>query len=192
MKTLLFTIICLSLVKISSAQSDLLSFDEHNKYIYYQVIDIPGVPADTLRLRGLDFLKTAYPKMKIKSSATSDLSGQGKFLVYGGISVLKHEKGEIDYTLNIEFKDQKYRYWLTNFTFTPYERDRYNNYVPKQGVSVPLETATSKFDKKDVDGYLDETGVFCKQFSDGIKPYLNKVSAIKKEEVIKKIVTDKW
>lgn len=130
--------------------------------------------------------------MKIKPVGTTDLSGQGKFLVYGGISILKHEKGEIDYTLNIEFKDQKYRYWLTNFTFIPYERDRYNNYVPKQGISVPLETATSKFDKKDVDGYLDETGVFCKQFNDGIKPYLNKISVAKKEEVTKKIVTDKW
>jgi hypothetical protein len=194
MKTLLLTFVCIFLAKISSAQSDLLSFDEHNKYIYYQVVDIPGVAVDTLHVRGLSFLKANYAKMKVKAAGQNNLAGQGKFLVYGGVSVLKHEKGEIDYTLNIEFKDQKYRYWLTDFTFTPYERDRYNNYVPKQGVVIPLETADSKLDKKDAAGYVDETGAFCKQFGDSLKQFILHipVSAPKKEENAKKVVTDKW
>jgi hypothetical protein len=193
MKTLLLTLVCIFLVKISSAQSNLLSFDEHNKYIYYQVVDIPGITVDTLHSRGLNFLKANYAKMKVKING-QNLTGQGKFLVYGGISVLKHEKGEIDYTLNIEFKDQKYRYWLTDFTFTPYERDRYNNYVPKQGIVIPLEIAESKLDKKDVAGYLDETGAFCKQFGDSLKQFILRipVSSPKKEENTKKVVTDKW
>jgi hypothetical protein len=194
MKTLLLTLVCIFLVKISSAQSDLLSFDEHNKYIYYQVVDIPGQTVDTLHTKGLNFLKANYAKMKVKSTGQNNLEGQGKFLVYGGISVLKHEKGEIDYTLNIEFKDQKYRYWLTDFTFTPYERDRYINYVPKQGVIIPLEMADSKLDKKDAAGYVDETGAFCKQFGDNLKQFILHVpvSAPKKEENAKKVVTDKW
>ncbi|TWI96664.1 uncharacterized protein with TBP-like fold DUF4468 [Mucilaginibacter frigoritolerans] len=193
MKILLLTLVCIFLVKISLAQSDLLSFDEHNKYIYYQVVDIPGVTADTLHVRGVSFLKTNYAKMKVKLNG-QNLTGEGKFLVYGGISVLKHEKGEIDYTLNVEFKDQKYRYWLTDFTFTPYERDRYNNYVPKQGIVIPLENAESKLDKKDLTGYLDETGAFCKQFGDNLKQFILRipVSAPKKEENVKKVVTDKW
>ena len=90
----------------------------------------------------------------------------------------------------MEFKDQKYRYWLTGFVFTPYQRDRYGNYVPQQGIDIPLENALSKFTKKDVDGYLDETGTFCKQFGDRLKLFI--INAPKKEEITKKVVTDKW
>ncbi len=191
MKTILLALVCLLFAKITSAQQGLLSFDEHNKYIYYQVAEAPGLPQDTLHVRGSSFLKTYYPKSKLKPLAEGKMiSGENKFLVYGGISVLKHEKGEIVYEFNIEFKDQKYRFWLTNFIFTPYQRDRYGNFVPQQGIDIPLETALTKLDKKDVDGYLDETGAFCKQFGDRLKQFI--ISAPKKEETIKKVVTDKW
>jgi hypothetical protein len=192
MKTILLALVCLFLTKVSLSQKELLSFDEHNKYIYYQVVDMPGVPADTLNIRGAGFIKTNYPGIKLKAADLNGLSGSGKFLVYGGISVLKHEKGEITYKINIEFKDQKYRYWLTGFAFTPYQRDRYGNFVPEQGLNIPLETAQSKLDEKDIDGYLDETGAFCKQFGENLKLYLLKAPAIKKEETTKKVVTDKW
>jgi hypothetical protein len=191
MKTTIIALVCILLAKFTFAQQDLLSFDEHNKYIYYQVADAPGPLLDTLHARGLNFLKTYYPKIKLKPVAEGkNISGEGKFLVYGGVSVLKHEKGEITYQLNIEFKDQKYRYWLTGFIFTPYQRDRYENFVPQQGIYIPLETALTKFDKKDVDGYLDETGAFCKQFGDRLKQFI--LNTPKKEEITKKVVTDKW
>jgi len=41
-----------------------------------------------------------------------------------------------------------------------------------------------------VDAYLDETGTFCKQFGDRFKQFIT--NAPKKEETIKKVVTDKW
>ena len=113
-------------------------------------------------------------------------------MVYGGISVLKHEQGEIVYQVNIEFKDQKYRFWLTAFVFTPYQRDRYGNFVPQLGVDIPIEQGLSKLDKKDLDGYLDETGAFCKQFGDHLKNYLLKLPEPKKAENVKKVVTDNW
>ncbi len=191
MKTILLALVYVLFAKISLAQQGLLSFDEHNKYIYYQVADAPGLLQDTLHARGLSFLKAYYPKSKLKSPAEGKMiSGANKFLVYGGISVLKHEKGEIAYEFNIEFKDQKYRFWLTGFVFTPYQRDRYGNFVPQQGIDIPLETASTKLDKKDVDGYLDETGAFCKQVGDRLKQIV--INAPKKEENIKKVVTDKW
>ena len=191
MKKLIIVLVCILFGKVATAQQDLLSFDEHNKYIYYQVVDMPGFSADSLHARGLAFLKTSYPGIKLKGGAASNsLTGQGKFLTYGGLSVLKHEKGEIAYQVNIEFKDKKYRYWLTSFVFTPYQRDRYGNFVAEPGIEVPLENAIAKFDKKDVDGYLDETGAFCKQFGDKLKAFA--VNTPKKEEVTKKIITDKW
>lgn len=151
---------------------------------------MPGISADTLYTRGLYFIKTVYPKLKFKTTNGKSISGDGKFTTYNNISILKHESGEIAYLLNIEFKDQKYRYWLTDFTFTPYVKDRYGNFVPKLGNDIPLEIIQSKLDKKDSDNYLDETGTFCKQFGEGLKQFL--VNAPKKEETTKKIVIDKW
>ncbi len=194
MKTILLALVYLLVwLKITFGPSKAcLSFDEHNKYIYYQVADAPGLPQDTIHARGLSFLKTYYPKSKLKPSTEGKIiSGENKFLVYGGISVLKHEKGEIAYEFNIEFKDQKYRFWLTNFIFYPIpRRDRYGNFVPQLGIDIPLETGLTKLDKRDVDGYLDETGAFCKQFGDRLKQFV--LNAPKKEEGIKKVVTDKW
>jgi len=192
MKIFFIGLLFVSFAKIACAQQDLLSFDEHNKYIYYQVVNMPGLPADSLRERGVYFLKSAFPKTFVKVSDANGVEGEGKFLTYGGISVLKHEKGEVNYQLHIEFKDQKYRFWLTGFVFTPYQRDRYGNFVPQQGINIPLENAITKLEKKDLDGYLDETGAFCKQWGDKLKIYMLKAPAQKKEEPVKKVVTDKW
>jgi uncharacterized protein with TBP-like fold DUF4468 len=193
MKTTILVLVLALFVKITVAQQELLSFDEHNKYIYYQVADAPGLPADSLHARGLSFLKRYYPKIKLKTTAGEEnISGQGKFLSYGGVSVLKREKGEIAFQLNIEFKDQKYRYWLTEFVCTPYQRDRYGNFVPEPGIDIPLENAISKFEKKDVDDYLNDTGAFCKQFGDHLKQFIINLNPPKKEEITKKVVTDKW
>src|ERR1700744_4469541 len=121
MKKIVFALILIISAKITIDQQSLLSFDEHNKYIYYQVADAPGLSADSLHIKVTAFLKANYPKLKYKAVADAkNITANGKFLVYGGISVLKHEKGEIDFELNIEFKDQRYRYWITGFIFTPY------------------------------------------------------------------------
>jgi hypothetical protein len=191
MKTILIALISILFAKITIAQKELLSFDEHDKYIYYQVVDIPGMPADTLNSRGFYFLKTAYPKIKIKKTLNT-LNAEGKFVTFNGSSVLKHENGEIAYQVNIECKDHKYRYWITGFIFTPYQRDRYGNFVPEPGINIPLETALSKFDKKEVDNYLNDAGAFCKQFGDRLKLSMLNANTPKKEETVKKVVTDKW
>jgi hypothetical protein len=192
MKVLLTALCLIFLAKTASAQSDLLAFDEHNKYIYYQVVEMPGIPADTLYYKGTGFFKKDYPKIKLKTTSAGSFSGDGKFLTYGGVSILKHENGEIRFQVNVEFKDQKYRYWITGFVFTPYQRDRYGNFVPEVGIDIPLETANTKLDKKDVAAYLDTTGAYCKQFGEALKQYIIKAPAPKKEEITKKVVSDKW
>jgi hypothetical protein len=189
MKIVMIAIIYVLFAKIAIAQQDLLSFDEHNKYIYYEVADMPGLSADTLHARSLYFLKKVYPRPQIKTTANT-ITGEGKFLTYGGVSVLRHETGEIAYHVNIEFKDQKYRYWLTAFVFTPYQRDRYGNFVPQQGIDIPLEDVDAKLEKKDAEAYLNETGTFCKEFGEKLKQLILKAS--KKEETTKKVVTDNW
>jgi len=184
---------CVLFSKAASAQKDLLSFNEQNKYIYYQVVQQPGSTADTLQSRALYFLQKAYPKNKIKQGETSgNFTGTGQFLILSGIATVKHVDGEINYTYYIECKDQKYRYWLTDFVFTPYKVDRYGNSVPEPGIDIPMETASTKLDKKQAENYLNQIGAYSKQFGEALKHYMLKPAALPKEEKKKVISTKDW
>lgn len=191
MKELVLVLIIGFCVKMSAAQKEQLSLDEHDNYIYYQVVDMPGLSKDTLATRELHFLKRTYPGLKAVVN-TNQIIANGKFLIYDGTSILKHESGEIAYLLTIECKDQKYRYWLTRFTFTPYHRDRYGNFVPEPGKEIPLEKAPSKLNKKDADACLTQTADFCKEFGEKLKLSLSELRAPKKAMATNKVVTDNW
>jgi len=174
------------------AQKDQLSLDEHNKYIYYQVTSQPGLTADTFQNRTLYFLKTNYPKNQVNRTGTAEsITGTGKLLMLTGITVAKHIDGEMRYTFNIEYKDQKYRYWLTDFVFTPYYIDRYGNSVPKPGIDIPLEDGASKLDKGKLDSYSIQISNYSKQFGDKLKQYMLMISATPAKENKKKIITTK-
>jgi hypothetical protein len=193
MKKVLIALVCVFFAKAALAQKELLSFDEQNRYIYYQVVNQPGLSVDTLQARALYFLKAAYPKDKIKQGETpADITGTGKFLVLSGITLVKHEDGEILYSYTIECKDQKYRFWLTGFEFTPYKTDRYGNSVPEPGIEIKLEDGLSKLDKKQLDDYLNQTGAFSKEFGDKLKKYMLNISAAPPKEVKKKVITKDW
>ncbi|HEY4198496.1 MAG TPA: DUF4468 domain-containing protein [Mucilaginibacter sp.] len=191
MKRIALLVIGLMIAGMADAQKSLLSLDEHNKYIYYQVVDLPGISADSLYKNAAWFIKNAYPKTK-STKVNNNVSIKDKFLTY--TFLVKHESGEISYNLNIECKDGKYRYWLTGFTFTPYERNRYGVYMPVNGIEIPLEAAESKVTKKELDGYFDQTGAFCKQLGEKLKKEMTESHTTKKPEQqpVKKIVTDKW
>jgi len=174
------------------AQKELLSFNEQNKYMYYQVVDMPGLSVDTLQARALNFLKIAYPKAKItQDKANNSIGGSGKFLVVSGITLVKHQDGEMTFTFAIECKDQKYRYWLTDFTFTPFKTDRYGNAVPVLGIEIPLETGTTKLDKKQLDNYLSQSGFFSKQFGDKLKQYMINAPTLPAKDPAKKVISTK-
>jgi len=191
MKTILLLIAGLAISGIARAQKSLLSIDENNKYIYYQVVDLPGIKADSLHNNMVLFMKEFYPKEKTSQVTNAGASVKDKFLTY--TALVKHENGEMAYALNIECKEGKYRYWVTDFVFTPYERNRYGMFTPVNGVAVPLEKASDKLMKKDVEGYFDQTGTFCKQLGDKLKKFMAEGKAQPKlDKPVKKIVTDKW
>jgi len=191
MKKVAVLIIALLLSYMANAQKSLLSMDENNKYIYYQVVDMPDIKADSLQKNMTLFMKEFYPKEKSLKGAGPEASVKDKFLTY--TSLIKHENGEMAYTLNVECKDGKYRFWVTNFVFTPYEKDRYGMFVPVNGKDVSLEKAPDKLQKKDVEGYFEQTGAFCKQLGDKLKKYMVEGKTQPKvDKPVKKIVTDKW
>lgn len=197
MKNILMAFVCMLFARTAFAQKDSLAFDENDKYIYYQTVSQPGLSTDSLYNRGLYFIKTAYPKSKL-SMVTADktqgvIMGKGSFLVSKKAFITTHEDGAISFSMRIEVKDAKYRYWFTDFVYTPYQRNRYNVYEPVPGVAIPMEQAKDKIDKDDFAVYLNKILLNSKQIGGVLKTYMLKASALPKEEKkIKKISTKEW
>ena len=191
MKRNLLIAILLLVTTIAYAQKPALSLNENNRYIYYEVVNVPAFSADSLTRNAVNFIRAAYLKNETKQITDTLISVKDKFLNYS--AVIKHENGEMDYVLNIQCKDGRYRYWITDFVFIPYQRNRYGVFVPTPGIYIPLETAKAKLDKKDVEGYLNQTNTACKLLSDKLKQYMiTGLNPKKAEQPVKKVVTDKW
>jgi hypothetical protein len=157
------------------------------------VVDKPSLSADTLYKRGWDFATAFNLSTKpAKGKAESTLNTSVKFIVYSGVSIMRKEGGEVSYTINIQTKDQRYRYRISNFIFKPYQRDRFGNMAPIPGVEMQLEKMTAKYDKKETDNYLDQIANFCINTAAKIKQAMDKQPAVKKNEPVKKVSTENW
>ena len=187
MKKLFLSIVCVLLAQALWAQKDVLQFDEKNEYVYYQVVDKPGKSADTLYQRALAFTVTPASK-----KAGETITSKGKLIIYGASLLSKKEAGEVGYTLIIDTKDQKYRYRFGNFIYYPYKINRYGSMAKQPGVEIPLEKVWTKYNAKDADAYLDQVGTFCKVNAARLMQQMDKVQALRKEETVKKVATDKW
>lgn len=185
---------CLGLVKLASAQKDSLASDEHGKYIYYHVVNVKD-NADVLLVRALDYFdmpaNKANFKIISKDANAKTMDGTGFFMVASTLSLTKHDEGKIKFKLRIEVKDGKYRYWLTDFAFIPYYKDRYNNLVPKPGIEIPAEELSKKIDSKDAAHYLDECAAFGIKFGTRFKKQMQD-APVKTTTGKKVIVTEKW
>ena len=105
----------------------------------------------------------------------------------------KHEEGEITYTLHLEFKNAKYRYWLSDFVLQPYQRNRYNIYEPVPGITIPLEKADGKLDKRDITEFQNRILLNGRRVGGVLRAYMLKVSALPKEaKKLNKISTKEW
>jgi len=197
MKNIVVALIFILSAKVALAQKDSLAFDERNKYIYYQTVEQAALVKDTLFNRGLNFMRKAYPKGKLKITKTDEaagvLTGEGSFVVTKKALILSSMGGQIAYALHIEVKDAKYRYWFTDFVFSPYTRDRYGMDVLQPGVSIPMEDAKNKLEKKDFAVYLDKILANSRQNGAVLKSYMLKTSsAPKTDKALKKISTKDW
>lgn len=196
MKKLIFFFTFLLAASGVFAQKDSLAFDENSKYIYYQVVTEPGLAADTLYNRALYFFKTAHPatgfKLTAEDKAAGTLTGTGSFLVSRKSLVTSHEDGSVTFTMRIDVKGGKYRYWLTDFVFNPYQRNRYNSYESIPGIFIPLEQSAGKVTPKDLNAYLDGVLTSSRKIGAKLKEYMLKTSSLKKEIPVKKISTKDW
>lgn len=189
--------LCLLMGKLAMAQKDSLAFDEHGKYIYYRIVNMNKDNANIFMVRALDFFdepgNRGNFKITQKDANTHTIDGLGFFMVSGVTSLAKHDDGKITFKLHIEIKDQKYRYWLTGFVFTPFYKDRYNNLVPQPGIEIPIENIASKIDGKDAAHYLNECAAFSIKFGARLKKQMESSPVRTTTSDSKKVITtEKW
>ncbi len=180
------------------AQKDSLAFDENNKYIYYQVVAQQGTAADSLFSRAVFFFDKGYPQVSLKTTGVTkaadarSINATGSFLVSKKSLITSHEDGSVCFTMHVDVKEGKYRYWLTDFIFNPYQRDRYNNYVSVPGIYIPLEKPEGKIDKKDLAAYLDGILLGSRKIGAKLKEFMLKNPPLQKKPEVKKISTKDW
>lgn len=163
-----------------------LVLDENGKYIYYEVVNQAGYTKEQLQSNASSFLKKE--KLVTQSRTDTSLIASGKFVIRNSLLKVKHPVGETSFDLTIEFKDHKYRFWLTNFDYSAYKFSRYGDYRPDNSLSKPLETKPSKLDKMAWKGIISSTEASCKAFAERLKLSMLNSRTVKekKKQVIKK------
>lgn len=161
--------------------------DERGKYIYYELVEKSPIPADSLNYRALQFLK--HKKLTLVKQGAAVLGGSGKMVINKTAFVLTHPSGEVVYNFAFEIKEGKYRFWLTDFVFIPYKRDRYSNFVPSTLKGIPLENNPGKLNAGEWASYVDAVGNHASIFADEFKNYL---AATQQKKSIKVLQKGNW
>ncbi|MNY07036.1 hypothetical protein D3C86_1398200 [compost metagenome] len=171
-----------------------LANDENGKFIYYEVQELKAVPKDSLMARAEGFFNSVKT-LKVSASKTDSLiQASGKMIINKTALVLSRPSGEVRYNFFAETRDGKYRFWLTDFEFIPYQRDRYGNFVTATSIGTPLERKPGKLNAAEWAGYIKavtkEANILAAKFKDAMA---NK--AITQPPVVKAvpvISTKKW
>ncbi|WP_316745715.1 DUF4468 domain-containing protein [Pedobacter gandavensis] len=169
MKLYLLCLWCFVGMSAVFAQEPQLSFDDRGKYIYYEVVSAKGKTAEELKQGAKAYFKSlAAPKIQL-SEQDSLWTGKGKLILHKTAFVLTRPTGEVRYQLYLDFKEGKYRFWLTDFSFVPYQRDRYGNFVPATPLGIPLEQRPGKLNAAEWESYGKATAKEAQLFADKFK-----------------------
>ncbi|MCD0490351.1 DUF4468 domain-containing protein [Pedobacter sp. MC2016-14] len=176
---------------VGFAQDKPLPYDDRGKLIYYEVVSDKVFDAATLYANAKAFLKAK--KMNSIGLDSGSLTASGKMVISKTAFKVGHPTGEVSYNFTFEVKDTKYRFWLTDFLFVPYERDRYANFVPSTAKGTPLEANPGKLNAAEWTSYQNATAKQAQSFATEFKAYLFaplKSKAKPKEKTI--ISTKSW
>lgn len=188
MKFILFFFLSLSSFTCCFAQGDVLPLDERGKFIYYEVIAAKGIETEALKIRVIAYFE--QEKLKHKNTITdTSFFAYGKLIIQKTVLVLSHPSGEVLFKLNVEIRPEKYRFWLTDFNFIPYQRDRYGNFVAGSAKGTPLERNVGKLNAAQWKEYQTQTAKYAHQFAAEFKKFMTEkpqLMVTKEKTVVKK------
>jgi len=175
------------------AQQKQFATDDNGKFIYYKVVDSQKVSKAMIIQRAKNFVAAQKKAIKIVTATDSSISAKGTLIIDKTVLVVGHPSGEVTYHLTIEARNEKYRFWLTDFEFIPYQRDRYGNFVAVTTIGTPLE---KKVDKLTTGQWKDiQATAYAKveKFGESLKAYLAKDDSVKKQnKPVETISTKTW
>jgi hypothetical protein len=175
------------------AQSEELLIDEKGKFIHYELIEAIGTPKETLKQRANFFFKNAVKNVKLKfNHGDTTFVASGKFVIHKTLLVMSHPSGEIIYNLEIDIRDEKFRFWLTDFTFVAYQRDRYGNFVPSSTKGSALENDPGKLNASQWKEYQQQTAKYAYQFAEELKDFMAGKEASSPATLGKQVVKKSW
>lgn len=176
-----------------SAQQKQFSKDDDGKFIYYKVVDSQSLSKDTLLQRAKSFVNVAYKKsMKQESATDSSVLAKGTMLIDKTVLVVGHPSGELSYSFVFEARNGKYRFWLTDLLFIPYQRDRYGNFVASTKVGVPLERTPGKLSAGAWKDIVNSAYNKMEKFEEDFIKYLATTRVEKVKKKTETISTKKW
>jgi len=187
---LFFFVSCFVIVNAQTEQS--LPVDEQGKFIYYEVVNSTAAK-DLLKQRAINYAKKQNKDLKFKAiQGDTALLATGKLVINKTLLVMSHPSGEVLYKFQTEIKEGKYRFWLTDFSFIPYQRDRYGNFVPSTSIGIPLEKDPGKLNAGEWKVYKAQTVKYAKDFAVKFKNFMASKTPVTVLPVEKKVVKKEW
>lgn len=190
-----FKLAFLFVIGVSSfcwAQDEILPTDERGKFIYYELVEAKGMLKSEFKERVSSFVKKSGAALKLKTNQGDTLfTASGKLVINKTVLVMSHPSGEVLFHFQVEVKDGRYRFWLTDFTFIPYQRDRYGNFVATTTKGTPLENNPGKLNASQWKEYQTQTTKYAIQIANDFKGHMARkttpsVSPVKEKTVVKK------
>ncbi|RZL41628.1 MAG: DUF4468 domain-containing protein, partial [Pedobacter sp.] len=143
--------------------------------------------------RILNYLKKQNKDLKYKNTqGDTSFAAAGKLIINKTLLVMSHPSGEVVYNFQAEVKNGKYRFWLTDFEFIPYQRDRYGNFVASTTVGIPLENNPGKLNAGEWKEYKAQTAKYAKDLGTKFKLYMSSKTPIVLPTPEKKVVKKEW
>ncbi len=168
--------------------------NEYGKYTFLEITEVKSVHKDIMAANAKRFFKTNSKSVKLKSvEKDTAFFGTGKLILQKGIGSIGHPSGEVAYTIAVELRSDKYRLILSDFVITPYERDRYGNFVPTS-VSTALEKSPGKLNRSEWDNNMNAIVNESNKIAAKLKVMMSNTQAEPKQEVKQPatVSTTKW
>lgn len=166
--------------------------DETGKFTYYEVVN-SSVNKDSLSARVVDFLASNRKEIKpVATGSKQAITANGKLIIRKSVTLLSHPSGEVTYQFNFETTEGKYRFWLTDFQFIPYQKDRYGNFVPSTTIGIPLEKEPKKANAEQWEDYRLQATTYAVNFAKRFKDHLVKKPILPLPPPEKKVIAKEW
>lgn len=131
-------IISIVFITAFSSIPEALKYDENDRLVFTKVVDVEQSKSELISAaKELDHLK------RIDSAS---FFKQGRLKLYKK-HLAKSPHGELHFSLQLDFKENKYRYIFRDFKFIPLIRNRYGRFEAETKSAVSLETLLQEPDR---------------------------------------------